>query len=308
MNRKTNQLMAVVFSLLVLGGCAKYDDTAINDRISALEDEAAKLEALCSKMNSEIESLKVVVDALNNGVYVSDVKQDDDSYTVTFTDGRTITVSRGAPVEAPVVSVVKEDDGLYYWTVNGKHVKDAEGNPVCANAVVETPKLRINDGWWEISWDEGNTWSRLTIYSGSGSGGSIFSSVEETDEVVIFTLSDGSGTISLDKSLDIVITFEQGDNIALAANSSVSLSYTVTGAPEGTIYSVSSDGILQCRIESLDANSGKVVVSSPADFTIGRVVFFAIVPSGRSYVKILSFKTPNIGHLVGDDIYSEENI
>ena len=54
-----------------------------------------------------------------------------------------------------------------------------------------TPLMRIVDGWWEVSLDEGETWQRI-IESGGRDGYTVFTEVDTThEEYILLTLWDG---------------------------------------------------------------------------------------------------------------------
>lgn len=59
----------------------------------------------------------------------------------------------------------------------------------------KTPKLRINAGKWEVSYDEQN-WEPVQVVSDTG--WDVFKKIEETEKEVVITLKSG-GTIKLNK-------------------------------------------------------------------------------------------------------------
>ena len=177
------------------------------------------LKQATSNANSEISSIKGLVDALTNKVSVVSYKElaDKSGYELTMSNGTKITLKHGAKGAdgkdgkdgadgkdgvdgiAPKISVKLHDDGLFYWTINGKFLLDADGNmipvkgkdgkdgkdgancaagapgkdgkdgadgiPGVAGAPGEdgiTPLLRVNsDLFWEMSLDGGKTWQLL---------------------------------------------------------------------------------------------------------------------------------------------------
>jgi hypothetical protein len=86
---KLIRTISMTFAILLAAGCAKeYDDTAILERV---EDILAESEA---NANSIKRLEKKLDDAIKEGLAVS-VQEDQDGYTLTFSDGTTISVKHG---------------------------------------------------------------------------------------------------------------------------------------------------------------------------------------------------------------------
>ena len=217
-------------------------------------------------MNTNIVALQTVVNALQNNDYitnVSPVRKDGEEigYTITFAYGDTITIYHGTNGKdgangkdgkdgyTPQIGVMKDTDGIYYWTVDGEWLLDGKGNKVQANGVNGTngsngqdgingkdgndgadgitPRLKIENDYWYISYDNGATWTELGKATGedgkdgqdgndgaNGSDGAdgedgdnIFNSVTQDDEYVYFNLTDGT-MITLPKHDKENIQFE----------------------------------------------------------------------------------------------------
>lgn len=87
----------------------------------------------------------------------------------------------GEQGHTPIVGVAKYTDGIYYWTVDGTWLKDSLGAMVSAQGYDGadgkdgmngkdgkdgadgrdgiTPKLKIENDYWYVSYDNGTTWS-----------------------------------------------------------------------------------------------------------------------------------------------------
>ena len=150
----------------------------------------------------------------------------------------------GKDGQTPVIGVRKDTDGLYYWTLNGEWLLDDAGKKIRAIGTdgadgqdgingtngtngtdgVDgiTPQLKIVDGYWQISYDNGATWSQIGKATGDNGadGDSFFRSVNVTDNEVVLILADGteialpigSGMVGQIKSVRYVPGFS--DNIA----------------------------------------------------------------------------------------------
>ncbi len=184
-------------AIIIIAGCTDLDDVyrqldEQKDKLAALEARLRTVEQLTSNVNSEITSIKALIDALNRKVSVVSYKElsDKSGYELTMSDGSKITLKHGAKGEkgdegkkgqdgekgedglTPVINVKQHTDGLLYWTINGEWLLDAYGKKVPAQgkdgeagapgtpgANGITPLLRINAEFhWEMSLDNGKTW------------------------------------------------------------------------------------------------------------------------------------------------------
>lgn len=148
----------------------------------------------------------------------------------------------GADGHSPKISVAQEN-GVYYWQLDGQWLLDAQNKKVRVSGETgpvgpqgpqgvpgkdgaasaqgtpgqagpqgpqgvagqdgKTPKLRINAGKWEVSYDN-STWTAVTVVSGATPGNTtveglnLFKKIEEKGNEVIITLTSGS-VIKLNK-------------------------------------------------------------------------------------------------------------
>ena len=233
--RKLFTLVATMLALVV-SSCT-YDDTMIWTKVTNLENRVITLEELCKEINSNIESLQTIVEALEKNDHITGVTPVMQNgkivgYTVCFEKAEDITIylnsnaqdSTGDSNYVPVIGIKKDVDGNYYWTLDGEWLLDDQGNKVKAQGTdgkdgidgedgkdgVDgtngsngsngkdgiTPQLKIENGYWYVSYDNGSTWTKLgsaggTVIEGSA-GDSIFTSVTMDENYVYFTLIDES--------------------------------------------------------------------------------------------------------------------
>ena len=181
----------------------------------------------------------------------------------------------------PVIGVAQDTDGVYYWTLNGEWLLDDNGNklPVSGKDGQNgtngsngqdgadgkdgqdgedgkdgadgqdgkdgiTPQLKIEDGYWYISYDNGTTWTQLGKATGEDGkdgtdgengkdgqngtdgkdgqdGDSFFQSVTQDQNYVYFTLADGT-----------VIKISKGSG----NQSSMGDGYVTSGMADGYYY------------------------------------------------------------------------
>ena len=174
--------------------------------------------------------------------------------------------TNGKDGSTPVIGVAKHTDGLYYWTLNGDWMHDNSGNMIRAVGTDGkdgadgkdgkdgqngsngtdgqdgkpgadgkdgkdgiTPQLKIENKYWYISYDNGETWTQLQKAVGEDGqngengkdGDAFFKSVDTSNpSYVTFTLANGT-VIELPRNNSIVsqikaITYvpSYSDNIA----------------------------------------------------------------------------------------------
>lgn len=208
----------LVMMLLVLVGAVtwscKYND---DDIWNAVEDLNSKVEAMdkaVKQANTDLISLRSIVEALQKDITIKSVIEGENDYTVTFSDGKTITIANGKGGNVPKISVIKGDDGLYYWAIDGK-ILESDGVKIRAQGTDGiTPQLRINETTkeWEISLD-GETWTSMGVKADGKEGDSIFKSVKDGENDVVFELRDGS-KIVLPKGASSVFRFVMKEDCA----------------------------------------------------------------------------------------------
>lgn len=205
-----------VFASIVMLFSACHDK--IWDAIDDLDARVAKLEELCREMNTNISSLQTIVSALQENDFITGIvpiEKDGEvvGYTIMFGKHDPITIYNGEDGKdgyAPILGVAKDADGVYYWTIDGNWLLDAEGNKICVtgndgkdgqpgeNGI--TPKLKIENNYWYISYDNGVTWTELGKAIGEKgedgqpgvNGDSMFLNVTYDEKYVYFTLTNGT--------------------------------------------------------------------------------------------------------------------
>lgn len=194
-------IIYLLSAIMLFAASCNYDDSALVGRVDNLEDRVLKLEELCKQMNTNISSLQTLVNALQENDFVTGVTpitKDDETigYTITFTKSQPITIYHGEDGHSPIIGVKQDADGIYYWTLDGDWLLDNDGVKIKAQGADgkdgSTPKLKIEDDYWYISYDNGASWTKLNkATSGdSQSGNSIFKVVIKDDGFAYFTLSN----------------------------------------------------------------------------------------------------------------------
>ena len=138
--------LAVCVGTLGLSSCTdEYDDSGLRSDIENLENRVTSLEEWQQSVNTDIQSLQTLVAALENRNYITGVvplmeNGAEVGYTITFQDGTSINIHHGKDGAdgadgadgvngtTPVIGVAQDEQGTYYWTVNGEFLTDNAGN------------------------------------------------------------------------------------------------------------------------------------------------------------------------------------
>ena len=251
---------AALFAVVALTSC-KYDDDDLWNSVHGLENRVAKLEELCKQMNTNISSLQTIVTALQNNVYVTGTTPlmkdgKEIGYTITFSKGNPITIYHGKDGQdgedgtTPTISVKKDTDGVYYWTLNGEFIVvdggkiKAEGKDGTNGTNGTTPQFKIENDYWFVSYDNGANWTQLGKATGEdGIGGdSMFSGVdyETSTDYVIFTLSNGTQI-----KLPTWSAFEALQRLCNETNTNLSALQTIVTALQNNDYITSVDPLTE---------------------------------------------------------------
>ena len=222
--------------------------------------------------------------------------------------------SDGAVV-VPTIGIKQDTNGIYYWTLDGQWLLDSEGYKVRASPTDGvngedgkdgangsdgadgkdgiTPQLKIEEGYWYVSYNNGESWESLGKATGEDGangtdgkdGDSFFQSVTENEDDVVFTLADGT-TFTVPKSKPFSITFDT-DTIKFSLGCTYTINYTINGADEQTSMQVMTSDGLRASYEhgTLDNGtlSGVITVTTPTTL-VERTTIAVLVSDGRSRV------------------------
>ena len=299
------KLLSLVFCGLLLFGCSdKYDDSALRNDLNDLENRVTKLEELCTQMNTNISSLQKIVDALQDNLSISKVEQISDGYIIHFSDGSTATIKNGKNSgDAPIIGVKKDTDGIYYWTLNGEWLTDDAGDKIKAEGMDGengndgtdgengqdgiTPQLKIENGRWMLSMDNGKTWTDIGQATGADGqdgadgtngkdGDSFFQSVTEDDNNVYFTLIDGTViTIPKGDNSQFAIAFDTTDIAILNGGESKTISYTITDATENTVVKAIAQDGWKVKVNATSTDKGTITITAPDPIVESEILVFA---------------------------------
>lgn len=219
----------------------------------------------------------------------------------------------GKDGRTPVVGVRQDADGLYYWTLDGDWLLDgsgakiraegrdgkdgapgadgedgADGHPGAPGKDGKdgvAPQLKIENGYWYVSTDDGATWTNLGKATGEDGKdgedavceGSFFRDVDASDnEYVLLTLADGT-LLSLPKYRALTVSFAEGDEFFFDVDETVTVRYTITGS--GSKY------VVKAEMQNLD---GYALRTTPEDATSGTIAITAAIPTANNVIVSVS--------------------
>ena len=161
---KIYKYIGVALMVLSLGAC-KTDD--LERDIDALKDRVTAMEAKVDRLNESMNMIRVALDG--NKTIQSYTENEDGSYTLTLSDGNTITLTQGKTGATDVYQEVSiSTDGN--WVIGGV---ETEHRAVAVDGVPGvTPQFRLtmeSEGkyYWEVSYDNKQTWEEIKNQQGA---------------------------------------------------------------------------------------------------------------------------------------------
>ncbi len=266
--------------------------------LETLQDQITAIQQLLEAADrNHITSIEDVTDATGRT-----------GFKINFKDSDPITIYNGVNGvdgvdgdDAPTISVKKDADNLFYWTLNGEFL-EVDGKKVLAegkngtNAI--TPKLKIENNTWMVSYDNGATYKPV---EGATTGGAVSSAVSYEDKGSHYEFTINGSSINIPKYIPLTIAFTYGDvtgNSFVAGSSnggdSYEISYEVSGMyPEQipVIEVIGKDGYTA----SVDAAAKKITITAPTPWKAGSVLVFVSDGDQRTIMRTISFRQDGTG-------------
>ena len=299
---------AVIPLVLAVALPAVYGCTGmVQDELDATH---AKLEALQKRVqeaNRQMADLNAILAALDNSrtIVQGSFSETGEGYDITFRDGQTIHIHYGvdgADGQVLIPVGVQFEDGYYYWQVDGEWLLDADGNMVRAGATDGVdgiaPQIKVEDGYWWISTDGGETFEQLASCE-EMDGVGVFSGVDTSDPgKTVLILWDGTRIeipryVPLAISLPDYVTDASSvmDTLCIAPGEKLRIRYEVTaGSDQPVTVTSGTDGVYFSRLVTDD---GFVEVQAPDPFCEGYILLSAWC-NGSSAIKMISFREREI--------------
>lgn len=277
----------------------------VRDELDQTRAKLEELKALADTVNLNLERLGVIVAHLDDthSIQPASLQETEEGYKVSFRDGRGIFIAYGKDGKDGntliPVGAKSDEDGLYYWTLNGEWLLGPDGEKIRAGATDGSdgivPQIKVEDGFWWISLDGGETFAILaSIEEMTGVG--VFSDVDLSDpSKIVMTLLDGTVLEIPRYRAPLKVYFEGGqrDTVSIAAGERLAIPYCVvvegdTDLP--VVVTSGTDGIyLSEVVEGPQPGQGVVRVQAPAVFAEGYILLNAYCGE-YSAIKIISFR------------------
>lgn len=293
-------LTVVLF--LALAGC-KYDDDELKSRLDDVEKRVGVLEEAVKTLNTDVGNLQALI---NGKLFITAVTENPGGgYTLSLvsSDGKASTMvvkdgekgDQGPKGDTPNIGVKLDSDGKYYWTLDGEYIL-VGGNKVPASGEKGengeqgvTPKFKIDEGIWHVSYDEGVSWEPLGPATGGG-GDSFFSDVIADDDWVYLTLAADGTVLKLELYKEFGIAFGELPGL-IEAGETAEISFTLTGADDKSVVEAIAKGEWTAEVVMEGATKGKIAVTAPAETSTGRVIVLVSDGGSKTVMKALTFLT-----------------
>ena len=332
MKMKAYIAAGILATAFLASGCGKF----VRDELITMQNEIDRLYTQVDQMNKGLETLQSLVYAMGANGYIVGVEEGEDEEgrayyklkfrTITPTDNGYEATDDAYAVQLytgvdgkngedalPYVVSAKQDeeDSRWYWysTQDEDWLKDDKGNRFLVDG--NTPRLKVEEGFWFLSLDDGQTWKETGWKAKGEDAYELFSKIDVFDDRVELTLTKDGSVLVLPRFLpvDVVLTVEgqnPDDDILIYPGETISIHYVLSGTGVAdAILLAGTDGRLKTAIREESATEGTVDVTCPEmdveDFPKGCYVYITVNDgNGRSDVRILKFVVRSFKLLYGD--------
>ena len=323
----------IIAAALMASGCGKL----VRDELITMQNEIDILYTQVEQMNKSLVTLKQIVGEMADKGYIVDVKEYQDEehggYTLAFRtvklaeDGSIVSEDTysidllsgvdgvdGKDAEPFVVGVKKDSDDRWYWydTKSGDWLYSDSGEKFLVDGKDGlTPELRIDNGYWSISWDGGKEWKATEWKAKGEDAKEIFSKAEVFDDRVELTLASDSTVLTLLRYLPVEVKLTVGeaelaDSLMIAPGETIQISYAISGTgADQALLVAGTDGRLKTAIRKDSDTTGTVDVTCPAEFPEGGYIYITVNDgNGRSTVTVVNFVQRSAKIVYGETSHS----
>ena len=334
---KTNKYIVagIVAAVLMTSGCGKF----VRDELITMQNEIDLLYGKVDQMNKSLASLKGIVEGMAARGYIVDVREIEDDerggYTlvlrsVTFDDNGNVATDDSYTIHlysgvdgidgedaAPFVVGVRQDeeDGRWYRydTRGGEWLLSADGTRFLVDGKDgKTPLLRVDDGFWSISWDGGQTWEATEWPAKGKDAEEVFSKVDVFDDRIELTLASDSTVLTLLRYLPVGVSLdlygqELPETVPILPGETQSIHYELTGTgAEAALLVAGTDGRFKTAIrQDTVRTKGTVDVICPEVFPEDGYIYITVNDgNGRALTRVIPFSQRRFKILYGETEYA----
>lgn len=285
-NASMKKYLAVALGIILTISC----DSNIAEKVSELESRVSAIEEQIAAINGDIAALQALAQKMSEGKMVKEEKKTDSGYTLVFTDGSSIDIHNGEAGNAPVIGIKKDDDdGNWYWTLDGDWLKDADGNRIRANGQDGgqgvTPQIHVQDGFWQLSTDDGKTWTNLAPYDDPSANLITGIDAESNPRFIYITLRDGS-VLAIPRAVTFSISFEESSITVMAPGEEKTVNFTLEGGSEKNTVKAFGQGGWVAKVNMESSARGSITVIAPDPIVECEVI--VIASDGEGYTVVAS--------------------
>ncbi|MBR5034979.1 MAG: hypothetical protein IKX71_06700 [Bacteroidales bacterium] len=290
--KKILSFVMVAVLAVMLGGCQKYDDTDLRNKVNGYESRIAALESLAS--------YQALLQALNAGNTVVGFSQSGNEITLAFSNGDKISFNQqgesGADAIAPQI---KNEDGQWKISTDGGQTWTSAGSSVgTPGKDGKTPEFKIENEKWYVRYSNDDAWKEV----GSAIDRSLIQNVVLSDDgkTLLITLAGGTvfpvsyGTEPSGRKYNLTIAdgkrkvFSMWEDLEWVRSFTMKIPYTL----EGNIANAS-DVSIDINVVVLDTNNEFALIM-PKIEAIDANTGYIILPLGGGY--------PDYGYPLGYDM------
>lgn len=209
-NLKLSYLLLLCLLTIGTVTSCKYDDSELWSEVNNIKKELKEI-------NAQINSLESIVDAMKKGKLITNVVEleDKSGYVINFGDGTSVNIKNGKNAHTVNIKMV---EGVYYWIIstngNEEFLLDDQGQKIPVKGKDgHSPTIMVNgEGYWTIDGKvikdaNGNPVKANGEDGENGEDGdSFFQDVIEGESEVTFVLTNGT-TFSISKYVDDALCF-----------------------------------------------------------------------------------------------------
>ena len=312
--------MKRIFILLAVALACISCEHAFRDELQEIHSEIDELRELINQTNSNIEALRTIINAIQDNDFVTGIAPIKENgvevgYIISFSKSGNVTIYHGQDGQdgkpgqdgqpgkdgyTPVISARQDSDGIWYWTLDGEWMTDENGQRIKAVGTdgqdgqpgkdAITPQLKIEDGYWFVSYDNGDSWHQIGKATGEDGkdGDPMFKDIVINNDGITLIFADGS-EISLPRNTRVKIHLSvEGEEAGIMPGKEIQINYTLENATEKTFVTASSNGSYTVRVEPADKETGRIIVKCPFIYSDGYINIMVSDGESFSFVKVVN--------------------